>query len=440
MSDVAVPSFAGAVRAAAKRGELVVQPRMGFADPVRMRAGLLATRAANATTVGTITLDSYTRVGDLAALRRAAADGSELNGYPIVTTDRAVTAALLADARSGGFPVQVRHGSATPEPIVDALADLAVDATEGGPVSYCLPYGRVPLSRSVHSWAAATRRFAELGERGLTPHLESFGGCLLGQLCPPALLVAVSVLEGMFFRQHGIRSVSLSLAQQTSPAQDLEALHALHATAARYLSDVDWHVVLYAYMGMYPRTPDGAARLLASSARLAVRGGAARLIVKTEAEAHRIPTVAENVTALEHAAAAAAVAGPWPEPAPDTGLYAQAVALIEGVLELGTDLGTALVRAFAGGLLDVPFCLHADNAGRARSYVDDDGWLRWSSVGSMPIEPDGTNDGRGPVRSADLLAALAYTRHHYDEGRDFVSGASGASHRIQGDRACEGAS
>jgi methylaspartate mutase epsilon subunit len=34
---------------------------------------------------------------------------------------------------------------------------------------------------------------------------------------------------------------------------------ALHASA-RCLSDVDWYVVLYAYMGMYPRTPDGAAR------------------------------------------------------------------------------------------------------------------------------------------------------------------------------------
>jgi methylaspartate mutase epsilon subunit len=424
VSEVAVASFAGAVRAAAARGELVVQPRMGFADPGRMHAGLLATWEARAATVGTITLDSYTRVGDFAALRRAGAGGVELNGYPIVTTDRAVTADLLADARSGGFPVQVRHGSARPEPIVEALADLAVDATEGGPVSYCLPYGRVPLSRSVRAWADATARFASLAERGLTPHLESFGGCLLGQLCPPALLIAVSVLEGMFFRQHGIRSVSLSLTQQTSPAQDLEALHALRATAARYLSDVDWHVVLYAYMGLYPRTPGGATRLLASSARLAVRGGAERLIVKTEAEAHRIPTVAENVAALEHAAAVASATDPWTDPVPDTGVYGQAVALIEGVRELDDDLGRALVRAFAGGYLDVPYCLHADNAGRARSYVDDTGRLRWSSVGSMPIAPDGSR-GRGPVGSADLLAALSYTRRRYDfeEGTDELVGA-----------------
>jgi methylaspartate mutase epsilon subunit len=418
VNDPAVPSFAGSVRAAAARGELVVQPRMGFAAPARMHAGLLATRAAKATTVGTITLDSYTRVGDLAALRRADADGVDLNGYPIVTTDRAVTAALLADVRAGGFPVQVRHGSAAPELIVGALADLAVDATEGGPVSYCLPYGRVPLNKSVHSWAVATRRFAALADRGLTPHLESFGGCLLGQLCPPALLVAMTVLEGMFFRQHGIRSVSLSLSQQTSAAQDLEALRALHLAAARYLSDVDRHVVLYAHMGMYPRTPGGAGRLLADAVRLAVHGGAARLIVKTEAEAYRIPTVAENVAALEHAAAVAARTAPWTAPVPDTGLYAQAVALIERVLDLDADIGRALIRAFAAGYLDVPYCLHADNAGRARSYVDDAGRLRWSSVGAMPVEPDGTPGRHGPVRSADLLAALSYTQRRYDESEE----------------------
>jgi len=417
VNELAVPSFAGSVRAAAARGEVVVQPRMGFGAPDRMHAGLLATRAARATTVGTITLDSYTRVGDLAALRRAAADGVDLNGYPIVTTDRAVTAAMLADVRTGGFPVQVRHGSAAPELIVDALADLAVDATEGGPVSYCLPYGRVPLNKSVHSWATATHRFASLADRGLTPHLESFGGCLLGQLCPPALLVAMTVLEGMFFRQHGIRSVSLSLAQQTSQVQDLEALRALHLAADRYLSDVDRHVVLYAYMGMYPRTPGGAGGLLADAVRLAVRGGAARLIVKTEAEAYRIPTVAENVAALEHAAAVAADTRPWTAPVPDTGLYTQAVALIERVLDLDDDLGKALIGAFAAGYLDVPYCLHADNAGRARSHVDDEGWLRWSSVGAMPIEPDGT-PGHGPVRSADLLAALSYTQRRYDESEE----------------------
>ncbi len=127
----------------------------------------------------------------------------------------------------------------------------------------------------------------------------------MGQLCPPGLLVALSVLECMFFRQHGIRSVSLSYAQQTNAEQDAEAVLALRRLAAEWLPDVDWHIVIYTYMGVYPRTADGAALLLEEAARLAVRTGAARLIVKTVAEGYRIPTFAENVAALETAALAA---------------------------------------------------------------------------------------------------------------------------------------
>ncbi|MFD1147721.1 methylaspartate mutase [Saccharothrix hoggarensis] len=414
MTTPARPSFAGHVRAVAARGGLVVQPRMGFADPQRMLAGLLATKHADATTAGTITLDSYTRVGDFAAVRAALADGVDLNGYPIASLDPFITLSVLDGVGHPGFPVQVRHGSALPSAVFDAMVGLGLDATEGGPASYCLPYSRVPLTRAVQSWASCCERFAELGELGFEPHLESFGGCMLGQLCPPSLLVAITVLEGLFFRRHGLTSVSLSLAQQTHAGQDLEALHALHALAAEHLSDVDWHVVLYAYMGVYPRSRRGALRLLGDAAALAVRGGAARLIVKTVAEAYRIPTVAENVEALEFAAGVAArtTVDLVPE---DTGLLAEARALVDAVLELDADVGKAIVRAFAFGYLDVPYCLHADNMGRARSYLDDSGRLRWSSVGRMPIRADGGGE-RGALSSADLLGALRVVERRYDEG------------------------
>lgn len=78
---------------------------------------------------------------------------------------------------------------------------------------------------------------------------------MLGQLCPPSLLVALSVLEGVFFRQHGLRSVSLSYAQQTHHDQDVEALLALRTLAGEHLAGMDWHVVLYTYMGVFPGPP-----------------------------------------------------------------------------------------------------------------------------------------------------------------------------------------
>src|SRR5215471_2948528 len=285
-------AFDSYVASAAARGSLVVQPRMGFSDPARMREGLIAVRDSRAVTVGTITVDSYTRLGKEAAARAALAEGAALNGFPLTVHDTRAVLTMLDGIHGAGFPIQVRHGSPQPQGIVARMVRVGLDATEGGPVSYCLPYGRYPLRRSMENWRAACDTLAEAGSAGFRPHVETFGGCLLGQLCPPALLVAVSVLEGLFFRGRGLTSISLSYAQQTSQRQDELALCALRRLAGELLpAGTEWHIVLYTYMGLYPRTRTGALRLLAESAELAVRSGAARLVVKSAAEAHRIPTV-----------------------------------------------------------------------------------------------------------------------------------------------------
>ncbi|MEV5762863.1 methylaspartate mutase [Streptomyces tendae] len=410
--------FGAFVRQAHAAGQLVVQPRMGFGSVTPMRQGLMATKTAAATTVGTITVDSYTRVGDLRAARAALRDGTDLNGYPIAVHDAHTTRHMLSGVRDADFPVQVRHGSATPAPIIDALIDAGLDATEGGPVSYCLPYGRVPLADSVANWARACRLLARLHEHGPEPHLETFGGCMLGQLCPPSQLVALSVLEALFFHRHGIRSSSVSYAQQGHAEQDREAVLALRRLCSELLPG-DWHVVIYAYMGLYPTTRDGAHELLAQAAELAVRTGSERLIVKTVAESRRIPTIAENVAALEYAAAVArrhhfprapAIDG-------DSQTYREARRLVEAVLLGDRDIGQALIRAFARGYLDIPYCVHPDNKGRTRSYLDADGRLGWADIGSLPLHGIAeVRPSRVPT-SRDLMDALSRVQRAFDHDR-----------------------
>ncbi|MGW7282559.1 methylaspartate mutase [Streptomyces sp. NPDC054844] len=426
--------FGDFVRREGGAGRLVVQPRMGFDDPGRMRAGLAATKAARAVTVGTVTLDSYTRLGDSEALADALAQGRELNGYPITAHAPAVTARMLAGIRDRTFPVQVRHGSAVPQHIFSALIDQRIDASEGGPVSYCLPYGRTPLADSVRNWTEGVHRFAALRDLGSEPHLESFGGCLLGQLCPPSLLVAVSVLEALFFHRHGVRDVSVSYAQQTDPAQDREAVAALRRLCAELLPAPTWHVVVYAYMGLYPVTEHGAYGLLSDAAALAVHSGAERLIVKTVAESRRIPTIEENVAALEAADRSARTAARGTTPptrqesaAADSETYEEAAALVHAVLDLHPDPGVGLARAFARGYLDVPWCLHPDNRGRTRSYIDGDGRLRWADTGALPFGR--TASRSAPARrigSADFHADLHHVQRRYDTAGGRLPAGAGA--------------
>ncbi len=417
-------SFGRFVAEAQNRGTLVVQPRMGFSDPALMRAGLLATKGAADAVVGTMTIDSYTRVSDEASAVRALNSGVPLNGFPITSYSPHTSRWVLDGVRDAGFPVQIRHGSARPQRIVTALARLGLDATEGGPVSYCLPYGRTPLLDSVRNWQESCEFLAGLRATGAEPHLETFGGCMLGQLCPPGLLVAISALEALFFHRAGLRSISLSYAQQTNAAQDRDAVHALRRLAGEFLPDTDWHIVLYTYMGLYPQTRRGSLDLLERSAELAVETGAARLIVKTAAEAHRIPTVAENVEALRVAARAASrhraavEAGPGTLPGPptdtaaDNAVYAEARALVDAVLDLDDDLGQALLKAFARGYLDVPYCLHPDNAGRSRSRIDGAGRLTWSEIGAMPLGP--VRDRGRRLTAAGLFDALSFVQRRHD--------------------------
>lgn len=366
---------------------LILQPRMGFSDPAKMRAGLERVRDLPFPTIGTLTLDSFTRTGQEAEARRALAQGSELNGYPLTVYPAATHHAVLDGVLCSDFPVQVRHGSPLPEAIFAALAEVGIDATEGGPISYCLPYGRIRLERSLEAWSRAVSGLAGLRAKGIEPHLESFGGCMLGQLCPPVLLLAIGLLEAMYFRSLGLRSVSLSFAQGSCFEQDLSAVLALGDLASHFLADMDWHIVVYTFMGLFPKTPSGARRAVEESAKLALLGGARRLIVKTASEASRLPTLEDNLEALSWAAAVQVDQRPPSSEVEQERIFLgeQCTRLVCKITGGLTRLDEALLRAFREGWLDIPYCLHPDNRGLSRSWLDTEGRIVWLNPGNIPI-------------------------------------------------------
>lgn len=386
-----VGGFSAYVQEAKRQGRLVVQPRMGFAQVAQMREGLAAVQAAAEPRIGTVTIDAYTRVGQIDKATAALREGLPLNGYPIVSHGPEATWEMLEGLRGPSFPVQVRHGSAFPQAIFVASAASGFDAIEGGPVSYNLPYSRAALAETVAAWSQAARFWADYGEHeAITAHIETFAGCMMGQLCPPGLLVALAVLEALFFREHGIRSVSLSLAQGIHDGQDIGALRALRRLAGHYLVGMDWHLVFYTFMGLFPKTREGAEAIIRASALIAVQGGAQRLIVKTAAEAFGVPTIAQNLEAMQWAREAADSACPSEEPEVEawaTQVSAEAECLIEATLALADNVGNGLLAAFAQGTLDVPYCPHPSNRNLSRATVDPaTSRLDWASVGLMPIK------------------------------------------------------
>lgn len=349
----------------------VLQPRMGFSAPERMQAGLEATAASRANTVCTITLDAFTRVNDLAAAQRAIDSESMLNGYPIVNHPPTQTRAMLEQIHEHyGLPVQIRHGSPDPLHIFQRMVEIGSGTTEGGPLSYCLPYSRTPLREAFAHWSKACRVLADGVEHS---HIESFAGCMMGQMCDPVILVALNILEGLFLRDHGIKTLSFSYAQGTSPVQDRAAVTALQQLAAEYFAPGSYHFVGYVFMGFFPRTLGGFCRITGDALGMIRATGVQRVIIKTPVESRRIPRIEENIAALEYADYCLGTDGVLPQIPFDaqehTRILNAAKRLIEGTLALDSNLSEAILQAFDSGLLSIPYCLHPDNKRGAGTVV-----------------------------------------------------------------------
>jgi len=408
------------MRTVSENSTLAVQPRMGFSNQAQMREGLLAVKKSIYPAIGTITIDSFTRQLNYAAATEAIRSNKILNGYPIVSYSTSENQKLIEGVCESNFVIQVRHGCAKPKKIFDAVLDMGLDATEGGPISYCLPYGRESLKSSVKAWTECCRLFAKKSSFERPLHIESFGGCMLGQLCPPSMLIAITVLECIFMRSLGVKSMSLSYAQGSNTEQDLGAISALKLLAEEYLEQNSWHIVFYTFMGKFPLTELGSKSIIEDSARIARISGASRLIVKTAVEAHKIPTIDNNIYALG-----------WVRSEQSSNIenditdiywhsetiFQQARGIIEAVLNISSDLGKAILIAFKKGYLDIPYCLHENNKKLSSAWVDYKGNIQWAETGKIPFEKHLKTTifkQKKTLTSSDLLSMLSYNQIKYD--------------------------
>ncbi len=404
----------------AAKGDLIVQPRMGFCAFSKMREGLSRVKNIEAATIGTITLDSFTRTGDFASAAKAIKNNSALNGYPIVSHGKARNQELIDGLIGTDFPIQVRHGCSKPEHIFKAIVETGIDASEGGPISYCFPYGKVPLKESIRSWQTCSEIFAAVEHKKY--HLESFGGCMMGQLCPPSMLIAITVVEALFFKRFGIRSYSVSLTQGSNILQDIAALTALRLVGEKYLGPrEDWHVVYYTFMGKFPETMNGARAIMRDSVVVAKAGQARRLIVKTVMEAHQIPTIDDNIEALELAHQdfhdPSTSLSQEIKPGMVEAIFEEADFLIDLLLNLDSKIEIAIDVAFKKGYWDVPFCLHPNNNNSALAKLNNEGFILWANAGKIPFPNHIIRNNfskEKKLSSSELLMMLSFNQFKYD--------------------------
>ncbi|EPJ43312.1 MAG: hypothetical protein OFPII_42430 [Osedax symbiont Rs1] len=359
----------------------VVQPRMGFSRIADMREGLRATASSNANSVCTITLDSFTRVNDFTGVRRALAENNQLNGYPLIYHKPNQTKKIITEiVRNHSLPVQIRHGSPLPSKIFQRMVEVGVNATEGGPISYCLPYSRVPLKVAVEDWEKSCRILSAGVEKS---HIETFSGCMLGQLCDPAVLIALNIIEGLFLTANGINSISFSYAQGTSKTQDKAALTVLKKLAGKFFSKDSYHIVSYVFMGYFPKTMGGYCKVTNDMLNLINTEKVNRVIVKTPVEARRIPNLEENIASIEFAdyqLKSEFCKKPIQFDSEEYDrIYTLANQLISDTLSQDKNIGKTIIKSFSSGILSIPYCLHSDNKRTSHVTIDKRGYCMTSA-------------------------------------------------------------
>ncbi len=396
-------NFARAMSNAKKMGRTLIQPRAGVAlidDHIRLLRYLETEGMADLLPT---TIDAYTRQNryEEAAVgieKSTAAGHSLLNGFPAVNHGlagcRRVTEAVTR-------PIQVRHG--TPDARLLAEISLAGGFTsyEGGGISYNIPYAKkVELGDSLRAWRYVDRLAGWYEENGISINREPFGP-LTGTLLPPFIGHAIAFLEGLLALEQGVKSITLGYGQGGNVLQDLAALSSLRELADEYFGragfrDYDLTIVFHQWMGGFPEDEAKAFAVISFGSFVGAAAKVEKIIVKSPHEAMGIPTKEANAAGLKATRQILAmltdqkicVDNEIIQREKDL-IRREVRCLIDAVENAsGGDPIQGIVRAFAGGLLDVPFAPSIYNRGRVLPARDNEGFIRVFAKGNLPLTDD----------------------------------------------------
>jgi len=377
--------------------KMLVQPRGGF--PTYKKQFALNEFFVNANVdVLPLTIDSNTRLNDYGTAAKMLRLSEEndvdmLNGYPLVNHGYRTTRKMITHFNK---PVSLRHGTPDARLLIEQAIASGIFDIEGGPITYLLPYSKnFPLDKAFLYWKYVERVCANYSQLNEPINRESFGP-LTATLVPPSITIVIQLLEMLLSLEEGVKSFSVSFAQQGSMMQDIVTGHVIKKLARHYAEeigcgDASIHLVYHQWMGAFPTDQRFAEQLISVATTVAAMVGADKIITKTKQEAAGIPTKEANAETVANTQYALRILNGLPtvtDEEEEEILTAEVMAIMEAVFNDPADtLWRKVFNSIKNGIIDVPFSPHIINHNEMITIRDAKKNIRIIKRGNVPI-PD----------------------------------------------------
>lgn len=377
----------------------LVQPRSGV-SLVSEQIKLFKIFKSVGANVLSYQIDSLTRNNNYAQAEEAIKEAQELgvstlNGFPLINHG---VPGLRRISSETGIPLQVRHSTRDPRLLAEVSYAGGVTAFEGGAICYNIPYYKnYPLDQSLRRWQYVDRLTGNYYDRWHIKLDREFFGTLTATLVPPSIAIVTNLIETILAVRQGVKSVSLGYAEQGHSVQDIAAIRVMKAMSHEILAhlgykDIQVSTVFHQYMAAFPESAPRAEELIYNSAVTMGLSGATRVLIKTPAEAIKIPMLEDNVQAINLVkrglADATRLIADETRVAQESEIIRREVqALLESVFLCGRgELAAGVVESFRLGYLDIPFSPSIYNRGEVVTARDVEGAVRFLSCGKLQFD------------------------------------------------------
>jgi methylaspartate mutase epsilon subunit len=376
----------------------LLQPRTGVAD-IKKQISLLQYLEQSGSDISSVQLDAASRSklyerAEHAVQLSLERGHSILNGFPVPVYGVEKVKELVLSLKR---PFQLRGGGPDHRLTYEISLKGGASGVEGGAVCYLMPYDKLTSPQdSIRYWQYVDRLCALYEEEhGYFINREYFG-VLTASLIEPSIAICVNIVQAMLSAQQGVKSISVGYAEQGNRHQDIAAMTVMKEMVLYYLHAFGYRncrvtTVFHQYMAAFPGDTAKAEDLIRNSSITATLAGATRMMVKTAAEAIKIPDQFDNARALGLCRQGIIESSLRSVNATQVRvekkmLKLEVTQMMHAIIELGNrQIATGLLKAIEQGIIDVPWSPNIYNRNQVTAIRDVSGAIRFTDFGNLPF-------------------------------------------------------